>query len=38
MKIFGFVKKIFYVGLTILSSFTNVNSLNNQVVKLYFNE
>ena len=38
MKIFGFVKKIFYVGLTILSSFTNVNSLscismNNQECK-----
>ena len=25
---FGFVKKVFFVGLTILSSFTNANSLN----------
>ena len=38
MKIFGFVKKLFLVGLTILSSFTNVNSLscismNNQECK-----
>ena len=28
MKIFGFVKKVFFIGLTILSSFTNANSLN----------
>ena len=28
MKIFGFVKKLFFVGLTILSGFTSVNSLN----------
>ena len=28
MKIFGFVKKAFFVGLTILSSFTNANYLN----------
>ena len=28
MKIFGFVKKLFFVGLTILSSFTNANSLS----------
>ena len=28
MKIFGFVKKVFFVGLTILSGFTNANSLN----------
>ena len=28
MKIFGFVKKVFFVGLTVLSSFTNANSLN----------
>ena len=28
MKIFGFVKKAFFIGLTILSSFTNANSLN----------
>ena len=28
MKIFGFVKKAFFVGLIILSSFTNANSLN----------
>ena len=25
---FGFVKKVFFVGLTILSSFTSVNSLS----------
>ena len=28
MKIFGFVKKIFFVGITILSNFTNPSSLN----------
>ena len=28
MKIFGFVKKVFFIGLTILSSFTGVNSLS----------
>ena len=28
MKMFGFVKKLFFVGLTILSSSTNANSLN----------
>ena len=28
MKIFGFVKKLFFIGLTILSGFTNANSLN----------
>ena len=28
MKIFGFVKKVFSIGLTILSSFANANSLN----------
>ena len=28
MKMFGFVKKLFFVGLTILSSCTNANSLN----------
>ena len=38
MKIFGFFKKVYFVGLTILSSFTNVNSLicmsmNNQAGK-----
>ena len=38
MKIFGFVEKLFFVWLTILSSFTNTNSLscismNNQVCK-----
>ena len=27
MKIFGFVKKVFFIGLTILSCFTKVNSL-----------
>ena len=38
MKIFRFVKKLFFVGLTILSDFTNANSLscismNNQECK-----
>ena len=38
MKIFGFVKKVFFIGLTILSGFTNANSLscismNNQECK-----
>ena len=38
MKIFRFVRKVFFVGLTILSSFTNANSLscismNNQELK-----
>ena len=38
MKIFGFVKKLFFVGLTILSDFTNVNSwscisMNNEKCK-----
>ena len=38
MKIFGFVKNAFFVGLTILSSFANANSLscismNNQECK-----
>ena len=28
MKIFRFVKKVFFIELTILSSFTNANSLN----------
>ena len=28
MKIFRFVKKVFFVGLTILSSFKNTSSLN----------
>ena len=28
MKIFRLVKKVFFIGLTILSSFTNTNSLN----------
>ena len=28
MKIFGFVEKVFFVGLTILSCFANENSLN----------
>ena len=28
MRIFGFVKKLFFIGLTLLSSFTNTNSLN----------
>ena len=39
MKIFGFVKKVFFIGLTILSNFTNVSStlscilINNQECK-----
>ena len=38
MKIFRFVEKVFFVGLTILSSFVNINALNcilmnNQVCK-----
>ena len=38
MKIFGFVKKVFFVGLAVLSGFTNGNSLscismNNQEYK-----
>ena len=28
MKIFGFIKKEFFIGLTILSGFTNKNSLS----------
>ena len=28
MKIFRFVKKAFFIGLTILTDFTNANSLN----------
>ena len=28
MKIFGFGKRVFFVGLTTLSSFTNANSLS----------
>ena len=28
MKLFGFVKKVFFVGVTILSDFTNTSSLN----------
>ena len=28
MKIFGFANKVFFVGLTILSGFTNASSLN----------
>ena len=38
MKVFGFLKKVFFIVLTILSSFTNANSLscismNNQECK-----
>ena len=38
MKVFGFVKKVFFIGLTILSNFTDANSLtcismNNQACK-----
>ena len=38
MKIFGFVKKVFFIGLTILSDFTKASSLscismNNQAYK-----
>ena len=39
MKMFGFVKKVLFVGLRILSSFTNANSsssisVNNQECKI----
>ena len=38
MKVFGFVRKVFFIGLIILSNFTNTNSLtcismNNQACK-----
>ena len=38
MRIFGFIKKVFFVGLTILSGFTKANplsciSMNNQECK-----
>ena len=38
MKIFRFAKKVFFIGLTVLSGFTNANSLNcilmsNQICK-----
>ena len=39
MKIFGFVKKVFFIGLTVLSDFTNASSplscisMNNQEYK-----
>ena len=38
MKVFGFVKKVFFIGLTILSNFTNATfficiSMNNQGCK-----
>ena len=38
MKVFGLVKKVFFIGLTILSNFTNASSLscismNNQACK-----
>ena len=38
MRIFGFIKKVFFVGLTILSDFTKANplsciSMNNQECK-----
>ena len=29
MKIFGFVKKVFFIGLAVISNFTNANSLLN---------
>ena len=38
MKIFRFVKKVFFTGLTILSNFTNAIPLNSIPFKLYFNE
>ena len=31
MKIFKFVKKVFFIGLTFLSNFTNVNSVLNAI-------
>ena len=36
MKIFGFVKKTFFIELTIFSGFKNTNSLS--AIDLYFNE
>ena len=38
MVMSGFVKKVFFVGLTILSGFTSTNSLNAIPIELYFNE
>ena len=32
MKVFGFVKKVFFVGLTILSDFTNAIPLNTTIL------
>ena len=32
MKIFKFLKKVFFIGLTILSDFTNENSLNGNLL------
>ena len=32
MKVFGFVKKVFFVGLTILSDFTNAVPLNTTIL------
>ena len=31
MKIFRFVQKVFFIGLTIISDFTNANSLLNAI-------
>ena len=31
MKIFGFVKKVFFIGLAVTSNFTNANSLLNGI-------
>ena len=36
MKVFRFVKKVFFIGLAILSYFTNSVECNS--IKLYFNE
>ena len=35
MKIFRFVQKVIFIGLTILSSFTNTNSLLNAIPLSY---
>ena len=37
MKVFGFVKKVFFVGLTILSDFTNAIPLNTTILSCISN-
>ena len=38
MKIFGFVKKVFFIGLTILSGFANANSSNVSCISMNYQE